>query len=133
VRNRVGLLRIGETVTLEVQRGGQRQQIRAVIAAPKLTILDGADLSPQLAGAKFSDIQEGMPEYGHVEGVLISALEPYSPAHQTGLRPGDLVISVNKAPVKSTRELAQLVIKQNNSGLLLNIQRGTTVMFLLIR
>ncbi|MBI5463169.1 MAG: DegQ family serine endoprotease [Gammaproteobacteria bacterium] len=141
VRNRVGLLRIGEEVTLDILRSGQPQQIRAVIQAPKLTHLDGAQLDPQLAGAQFSDIQEGMPEYGRVEGVLISAVEPDSPAGQTGRRPGDLLVSINRMPIKSTHELAQAAQApthaptqiQGDAGLLLNIQRGGTSLFLLIR
>ncbi|MBI5041636.1 MAG: PDZ domain-containing protein, partial [Gammaproteobacteria bacterium] len=133
VRNRVGLLRVGEAVTLDILRGGQPQHIRAVIQEPKLTALDGAKLHPQLAGARFSDIQEGMPEYGHTEGVLISAIEPRSPVSQTGLQPGDLLVSINRTPIKNTRELAQAAQAQNEAGLLLNIQRGSASLFLLIR
>lgn len=133
VRNRVGLLRVGEAVTLDILRGGQPQHIRAVIQEPKLTALEGAQLHPQLAGARFSDIQEGMPEYGRVEGVLISSIEPRSPAGQTGLRPGDLLVSVNRIPIKSTRELTQAAQTQEATGLLLNIQRGGTSLLLLIR
>lgn len=134
VRNRIGLLRIGEPVRLTVLRDGQHQQITATLQAPKLTSLDGQALHRRLAGASFSDIVEGMPEYGRVEGVLITQLNPRSPAAGAGLRKGDLVVSANQMPVSNLNDLKTAVQEPGNpSGLLLNIQRGNGALFLVIR
>ena len=133
VRNRVGLLRIGEKVTIDILRGGQQRRIQAVIQAPQFTTIDGAQIAPQLAGAQLSDIQEGMPEYGRLEGVLISQIESNSPASLTGLRPGDLLVSVNRTPIKNTQALTQAAKQRGGSGLLLNVRRGGSNMFLLIQ
>ena len=133
VRNRIGLLRVGERVRLEIERDGRRKQIEAVIQAPKLTQLPGERLHPRLAGAAFSDIEEGMPEYGRTEGVLLTEIQPGSPAALTGLRPGDLVVSVNRKPVKTLAEMEQVLRQTGRGGLLLNVQRGTGALFLLIQ
>jgi serine protease Do/serine protease DegQ len=133
VRNRVGLLRIGEKVSIDILRGGQQRRIQAVIQAPQFSYIDGAQIAPQLAGAQLSDIQEGMPEFGRLEGVLISQIESNSPAGLTGLRPGDLLVSVNRTPIKNTQALTQAAKQRGSSGLLLNVRRGGSNMFLLIQ
>jgi serine protease Do/serine protease DegQ len=134
VRNRIGLLRIGERVELTVLREGRQMQISATLQAPKLTTLDGKTLHPRLAGAVFSDIVEGMPEHSRVEGVLVTDLNPRSPAAAAGLRKGDLVVSANQMPVRNLNELRAATQESGaNSGLLLNIQRGNGALFLVIR
>jgi serine protease Do len=39
------------------------------------------------------------------EGVLISEVQPKSPAEKAGVQTGDVVVEIDKKPVKSTREL----------------------------
>lgn len=135
VRNRIGLLRVGETVRVKVVRDGQELQLAATLRAPKVASLSGEMLHPRLAGARFSDIVEGMPEYGQVEGVLITQLHPRSPAAAAGLRPGDLIVSANQQPVRNVNELQTAVRTSGPSsgGLLLNLQRGNGALFLVIR
>jgi serine protease Do/serine protease DegQ len=133
VRNRIGLLRVGERVALEMLRNGAQKRIETVIEAPTLTRLDGKELHPRLAGAQFSNIEEGMPQYGRVQGVLVAELDPRGPAVHTGLRPGDVVVSINRIPVSNINELENAARRGDGSGLLLNVQRGDTAMFLLIR
>jgi serine protease Do/serine protease DegQ len=133
VRNRIGLLRVGEEVSMELLRDGKTQRIRAVIQEPRLSQLDGKRLHPRLAGASFGNIEEGMPQYGRVEGVLLSELDPRSPAAYSGLRPGDLVTSVNRQAIKNIDEMEQAARNAGQNGLLLNVQRGGGALFLLIR
>ena len=134
VRNRIGLLRVGERVRLAIERDGKRKQIEAVIQAPQLTQLEGERLHPRLAGAAFVNIEEGMPEYGRVRGVLVREVQPGSPAGASGLRSGDLVVSVNRMPVESLGDMEQAVRRNGpRGGLLLNVQRGNGALFLLIR
>jgi serine protease DegQ len=64
--------------------------------------------------------------------ILISKLEPGSPAANSGLRGGDIILSVNKRPVSNFKEMEKAV-KIESRGLLLNIQRGNRGLFILIR
>ena len=43
------------------------------------------------------------------EGVLVSDVEPGSPAHKAGLKRGDLIVQLNGKPVRSTARLRNLV------------------------
>ena len=54
-----------------------------------------------------------------------------SPAWQAGLRPGDLILSVNRQLIFSLADLAQAV-KRSSRGLLLNLWRGDSAFYLVI-
>jgi serine protease DegQ len=92
----------------------------------------GEKVSNKLAGAELT-----LTEVEHRNGeampvILISKLESRSPAANSGLRGGDIILSVNKRPVSNFKEMEQAV-KIESRGLLLNIQRGNRGLFILIR
>ena len=53
-------------------------------------------------------------------------------AWSAGLREGDLIISVNKQPIYSLKDVEQAV-DENDAMLLLNVVRGNTGLFIVIR
>ena len=116
LRNRVGLKRIGETITLAVLRDGKAMAVKATIGdMPEAAVATEEDL-PRLAGAHFgAGIPDNHPLLGSVEGVYISDVEAGSAAWRAGLRPGDVIVSVNKKAVKSVKELAKLAGKDDDS------------------
>lgn len=57
----------------------------------------------------------------------IGGVVEQSPAAQAGLQKGDLVLSVNKQPVKSWQELAALISKSAEKPVELRVQRGEQV------
>lgn len=105
LRNRVGLVPIGETIELELLRQGRMMRVRARVGELyKVTKVTGETL-PQLAGARVANIERGAPMYGQIEGILVTAVEEGSAAFRNGLRPGDIVLAVNRARVRSVPEL----------------------------
>jgi len=105
LRNRVGLIPVGDAVELEILRNGQPMRIRARVGELyKVTKVTGETI-PQLAGARVANVERGMPMYGHVEGVVVTAVDQASAAFRNGLRPGDIVYGVNRARVRSVQEL----------------------------
>lgn len=135
LRNRVGQIRIGTTVTLDVLRGGKKKVIdvvvgkRDVVATGKGTAVE----HPLLAGAVFvpapiSNEDGSKPR----PGVLVQSIEPESAAERAGLLAGDLIVSCNQVPVKTPSELTKAAAK-NKTGVLLNIRRGDGALFLVIR
>jgi Do/DeqQ family serine protease len=131
LRNRIGMLRVGEQVRLTVLRDGKPRDITATVQARTDAAADergagGADpaaLHPSLEGAVLADAPGG--------GVLVRALPQGSPASQSALREGDVITGVNRRPVASLRELRAAVAGQ--SSFVLSIRRGNALLVLPVR
>ena len=65
------------------------------------------------------------------EGVVVRSVDPGSTAHRAGVRPGDLVVRVNRKRVKSPKEFARRVAKSKGE-ILLQIRRGQGSLFILV-
>ena len=132
LRNTVGLMRIGQTVTLDILRDGELQRIEARIEKAKQTKLAAGEINKRLEGAELGNITPDNPQYAGVQGVLVLKVERDSPAWSAGLRQGDVIRSVNRQPVRSVAEL-EAAVKKSSDGLLLNIQRDGGALFLLLQ
>ncbi|MCC6301371.1 MAG: DegQ family serine endoprotease [Gammaproteobacteria bacterium] len=132
LRTAIGLLRIGERIKVEILRDGKRRTLTAEITAPVQEQVAGEALNPRLAGALFGDLDESSPMYGRVEGVVVADIKANSAAQLSGLRPGDIVVAVNRRPVASIAELRQAVDPGVNR-LLLNVQRGELALFIALQ
>jgi len=131
LRNRVGLKRIGETVSLKILRDGKEKVLKATIGdMPEAAVATEEDL-PRLAGAHFgAGIPDNHPLLGKVEGVYISDVDAGSAAWRAGLRPGDVIMSVNKKPVKTFKELQSASASKGN--LLLYVRRPEGALYIVI-
>jgi Do/DeqQ family serine protease len=127
VRNLIGLLPIGEEVKIEILRRGEAQTIRAEIGAPTIVQEDGQKIHPKLAGMSLVNTGPNDP----AEGVKIEKIHTGSYAFQAGLRPGDVIVSANRQPVASLDDLKRAAA--GGRELLLNLQRGGSAFFILMR
>ncbi len=132
LRNAVGLMRVGEKVTLEVIRDGRQRTVKAPIAEPQRTSAEAAGLSKLLSGAMLGMIEPDHPLAGKVEGVEVIDVKRGSPAARAGLRPGDIIVSVNRQPVKTVEDVRRAA-RKGGRGILLNIRRGNSALFLVIQ
>ncbi len=131
LRNVVGLMRVGEEVTLKVQRGSEQRTLSTKVKAPQLTQVEGEKIHPRFAGAALGNIVEGMPEFGRLHGVVVTAVDRRSPAAVAGLRPGDIITQANRRSVQDIDGLRQAV--QGSGNLLLNVQRGGGAFYILLQ
>lgn len=132
VRNMIGLIRVGTKMEIDVIRDGKKKRLEAKIAEKKSKSVAGKKLSKKLAGAELTLTEVERRNGEAMPVILISKLEAGSPAGNSGLRGGDIILSVNKRPVSSFEQMEQ-AIKIESRGLLLNIQRGNRGLFILIR
>ena len=130
LRNMIGLLRVGQSVELELRRNGERHTVRATVDTRESAQVDGASLSPRLAGAKFS-YTELQTRDGRQQRLQVDTVDAGSAAARAGLRRGDVVLSVNRQNVHDAEAFRRAA--QGQRELLLHIQRGSGAMFLLLR
>ncbi|MFO0337048.1 MAG: DegQ family serine endoprotease, partial [Pseudomonadota bacterium] len=131
LRNRIGMLTIGESVRLGLLRDGKPLQITAQVqardAAPPGETPDPVSASPHraLEGADLTDAP------GPGGGVLVRDLVPGSPAQQSGLREGDVITGVNRRPVANERELRAAL--KDQASFVLAVGRGNALLVLPVR
>lgn len=133
LRNYLGLLRIGQSVEMSILRDNKTLTLKATVAAQDKSkeSIAGEKLHAHLAGTEIQNIQPGSKLYGRIAGVIISSVEPGSPAARTGLRRGDVITSANREEITNIMELENAISK--NNGLLLNIRRGNSSLFLFLQ
>ena len=133
LRNAIGMVRVGEAVEIDVQRERIRIRLDVRIGGAETGAPSGAvEAPPALRGAMLRDLAQGDPAYGRIEGVIAAEVEPGSPAARNGIRPGDVIVAVNRRRVRNSEEL-EAAFEQAGRVLALNIVRGNGQLFIVIR
>ena len=132
VRNRIGLLPIGEKIEFKLLRDGKEfdsvvlvEEVVKKETKPKVS-------NDLLKGVTVGDIQKGSPYFGKIKGVLVLETQRGSHAWKSGLRVNDVITSVNKNPIKNLNEFLSAVDKKEDV-LLLRIVRGNMASFIVIK
>ena len=141
LRNTIGLKRPGDRVKLSIVRGDKTLTITATINGPqsistidtnntKSSVFEGQKLHPSLKGANFG-------QSNNAQGIQVLEVKPQSPAWRSGLRTDDIIVAINRQPVNSLSDLTKLSKqfrqKKSVQTLALNIHRGRSALFLVIR
>lgn len=132
LRNRIGLTRVGEEVKLTVLRDGRKLTLEAEVGKADGSRIADSGSNVRLDGASFTDIRPDHPLYGEVDGVEVVDVEPGTNAARSGLRRGDVVLSVNRRPVPTLNDFESIVDAQSGA-LALHIQRGQSRLFLVVQ
>ena len=131
LRNKVGLLRVGDAVRLTIERDGKPMTIELAVGERSEVALGAGSQIPQLEGVVLGPLTPSSPLHEEVEGVLVIEVEVDTPAWNAGLREGDVIVEVNRREVKSTDEILE-AFEGSVPPLLLNIRRGDGARFILI-
>jgi len=125
LRARLGVVPVGETVELRVQRGKETHTVKARIGEIEKGQAPGGESIPELAGASLTEAERrGLP--GRNRAVLITSVQEGSPAYSHGLRGSDLIIAVNQRRVTSLPELAKAL--RASGRVQLQVLRGDVVL-----
>ncbi|HEX7628852.1 MAG TPA: PDZ domain-containing protein, partial [Candidatus Methylomirabilis sp.] len=121
--------RSGTEQTLSVKVGrmpGERAEVAAQTAGP-------AESAPSKWGLALRDLDARLAQRVGVapgEGVLVAGVKPDSSAERSGVRPGDVILEVNRHKVTSVAEAQAEAMKQEAGGSLhLLLKRGDASLF----
>src|SRR5690606_10857827 len=131
---RVGMSKPGSEVTLQIIRDGSRQQIQAVLgeSQPEQTASAAAaesqDKSAGRLGLAVRPLDGDERRSAKIEqgGLLVE--DSTGAARRAGIRPGDVILSVNGQPVDSVQSLREKV-DGDTDKLALLVQRGEMRIF----
>lgn len=111
----------GSRVDLVVRRGRETKTVRADLAKLEESKREASASAPSTAGDGALGLQVEDAEGG---GALVRRVAPSSPASDT-LRPGDVIVEVDRKPVASAADLRRAVGEATaGKPLLLRIKRG---------
>ncbi|MGH6717094.1 MAG: DegQ family serine endoprotease [Bradyrhizobium sp.] len=127
----IGIRRIGSPLTLTVYRDGKKMTVHATIGKGSAGTSAAEGGHPQL-GASFGDIDQNSPLYGQVQGVQVNSVEPNGAAAEAGLQPGDVIVAVQRHPVRNLAQFKQ-ALESYKGTLVLTVRRGDQIFFTTIR
>jgi serine protease Do len=143
-RNAIASAGANRNVSLELYRDGKPVTLSASLGespndgTPARRAPGEKTRAPEVDGLTLSDLgPETRRAFGIADsvekGAVITQVMPGGPAARAGLRPGDVLLEVNRKPVATAREFGDLYSKTKGNVLLLVHRRGATVFLVLKR
>jgi Do/DeqQ family serine protease len=132
LRNRIGLVRVGGKVTVTVLRNGKRKDFEVRVAKVERATYAGDQSAPQLSGAVFQAMGSEHPLSGQVNGVVVADVERDSRAWRNKIRPGDLIIAINRERVRNLEELNS-ALRRTGRSIAVDVIRDKTQLLIVIQ
>lgn len=137
---RVASTKPGTRVKLVVIRDGERKELEVEVGkrpAEESVKVEGDTISSSNLGIVGQTLTPDLAkEFGYEgqKGVIITEVEPGSPADMAGLKSGDLIMEVNRKPVNNVDEFDKAVKEtpKDKKGVLLKVKRGDGSMYIVV-
>ncbi len=148
LRNKVAGTMPGTEVSLTIFRDKKEQEIKVTLDEFDLKLLPGGRndeggmdrTEPKQNGKLGVSVQPLTPDIASrfkvpagVKGVVVTSVDPQGPAALTGIRPGDVIMEVNRQIVESIDDMRAAIDKSGSGGVLLLINRQGQTVFLTVR
>jgi len=135
LKNAIGLLPPGQLVTVGLIRDGREQTVIATLGELPASAARAA-VPPPVEQPAFDSVFEGADLVVNegpagVPGLLVTRVDPDSPAGESGLRPGDVFTKINRMPVRTLADAMPIV--EHARAILLEIQREERAELIVMR
>ncbi len=130
---------IGQKIPFEVWRGGKSLTLTATSAehpGDKVAANAGGSDGNGGPGGKLGiELQTLTPELAQrlrvegIKGAVVAGVEEGSPAQEAGLREGDVIVEVDRAPVSNADDAVRALKAARPGGHLLRVRRGDGALF----
>lgn len=133
---------IGKTVPVKIIRDGKVMTVNVRtgdLAAGEINTDEKKPTPVEPEGKWGLEIRDLTPELAHRlglkrdKGAVIVGIRQGSPAEDASLQKGDLVLEVDRHPVKTGEDMKERVKRSGKDSLLLLIQRGDTTLFVVLK
>ena len=133
---------IGDEVTIELIRDGQKEVVNPVIREQnnpvRVAQASSAGKEGPLAGVSVQNVDERIAQQlgleQEVDGVVVMEVAPGSYAERAGLVQGDVISEINREPVRSEADFVKVVSHlEEQQAALVFIHRGKGALYLTIK
>jgi serine protease Do len=133
---------VGDTITLGLWRDGKSVTLKAQAAElPSDEALarggaGGEDPGKARLGLSLQNLTPQLAERLGTKaqgGVLITGVRPGSPAAEANLQRGDVILEVDRRPVRSVEEAVKALTRERQGGHILLVQKGDQTFFVLLQ
>lgn len=131
VKNTIGLMRAGSKFKIKVLRNNKPTNVELISAEPEAYKKFTHAHNPFLYGVVLKNFDAEIPNFDRVQGVQAMQISENSPSYQAGLRPGDVLLSVNGRNIDNLSELLSLA-DNNQNELLVNVFRNNGTAYIVI-
>ncbi|WP_342147269.1 Do family serine endopeptidase [Rickettsiella endosymbiont of Aleochara curtula] len=132
VKNIVGMLRVGDKITIKLLRKGKTINTVINLTDPKDYKKVAEHDNPFLYGLVLRDFNQTITGQGHLVGVEVVDTDEDSMAWHAGIRPGDVITSANQIAITNVAQL-QDIAKQSKQELLVNVLSRGGIRFVVIK
>lgn len=138
----VGTTPPGNVVTIKVVREGKEKEIKVTIAerpseeamAEGAELGEGGDAGLGLEVAPLNEAEARRLRLPLGQGVVVRHVAPEGAAAGSGIRPGDIILEVNRVPVGSPSEFSAAVAKvRSKEPVLLLVLRGRGYFYVVVQ
>ena len=139
---RVPQMAPGTVARLKIFRNGKEQNMDVALGEfpEKGTASNEQPGAAAPSGLKGMQVQNLTPDIAHelqlpasVAGVVVSNVDPSSAAAESGLQRGDVILEVNRKPVRNVEQYQQALAGTTNQSVLLLINRAGTTRFVIVQ
>ena len=125
---KIGFIRDGKSLDVEVTVGELKEDRREAKTAPETEKTFGLvvqNITPEIA--KHLNLKDR-------RGVIVTDIQPGSPAENADLRPGDIIAEINKKPVRNAADFKELMKKASlKDGIVMLVKRENVTFYAVIK
>ncbi len=130
-RNTISMMKPGTKINLTVNRDGKPLEVPVTLAPLDDAPIDTPRAEAEAAGMDGVSVEELTPQLRRQlridddqDGVLISRVTPASKAAAAGLRRGDLVVAIDRQPVRSPGDFERLMSSPRGDAIFMQVKRA---------
>lgn len=129
LRAKIATLGAGAKVEIGIIREGDEKEVAVILDDSNESNVTAQEIHPAFQGATFADGETNDGE----SGVEVTELEPRSFADRLGLEQGDVIVGINRNRINNVAELRRYLNDFDRGVIALNVRRGDSSLYVVIR